>query len=191
MSDMHEFQRLFANELARATPYLCGNNRDATAQQFELHRRHAQQVGAVIEQAMKRHIGEYRNGTLRNTSTLWFAFCLAQSGVAAPASSNGNQPDREVISKQVDRLNQMERDIIESLAEHDVTDPELDELPGQKKLAEWAGYEFNTNVKNALTALVKSGLLGNLKHRGRRGGYFLTAAGVIAGEIVRNATGHD
>jgi hypothetical protein len=69
-----------------------------------------------------------------------------------------------------------------------VTDPEIDELPSQRMVAEWAGYPYDTSIKNELTALVKMQLLGNGKQHGRRGGYYLKGRGVQAAKLLCEAT---
>jgi hypothetical protein len=188
MVDPLAFQRLFANEIGRVTPYVPGASRDVVARLFDLHHRHATQVGRVVEGKMKQHVAAYRQETLSRTSTLWFAFAIANTS----QQEDGQQrPCDAEIMAQVGLLNDMERCILQALHEKDITDPDTDEMPGQKIIAEWAGFPFDTNLKNALTALVKARLLDNGKHHGRRGGYFLTERGVVAAQLLHNVTGHD
>ena len=85
----------------------------------------------------------------------------------------------------------MERNILQALWERHVYDPDFDDLPSQNTLAGWAGYHFDTTFKTALSGLVKACLLGNGKHHGRRGGYYLTERGNIAGGLIAKMTGHD
>jgi 7-cyano-7-deazaguanine synthase in queuosine biosynthesis len=181
MTDPLEFQRLFTHEIGRVTPYLPGSSRDVVASLFDLHHRHATQVGRVVEDKMKHHIAAYRQETLSRTSTLWFAFATANT-----SQQHDGQPkcsDAEVVA-QVRLLNEMQRHIIQALSERDITDPDIDKLPGQPKVAELAGYTYDTSLKNALTALVKAQLLDNGKHHGRRGGYFLTERGLMAAQLL-------
>jgi hypothetical protein len=192
MTDRREFQQLFANEIGRVTPYLPGANKDIVGMLFDLHHRHSVQVGAVIEDKMKKNVSAYRQGFLARTSTLWFAFELAKGGAASDNGEphGGGHRDSD-IREQVGLLNEMQRCILQALLEKDVTDPDIDELPSQRMVADWAGYPYDTSIKNELTALVKMQLLGNGKQHGRRGGYYLKGRGVQAAKLLCETTSHD
>ena len=88
------------------------------------------------------------------------------------------------IAEQVRLLNDMERAVVQALSEHRVFDSQVKKLPGQLLVAKWTGYKYDTNLKNCMTSLVKTRLVDNAKHHGRRGGYFLTATGKQAAEII-------
>lgn len=88
------------------------------------------------------------------------------------------------VSEQVKLLNEMQRNVVQALSERGFVEPKAKKLPGQALLAKWAGYEFDTTFKNAMSSLVKTRLVDNAKHHGRRGGYFLTAIGTQAAEII-------
>jgi hypothetical protein len=190
MGDATEFQRMFANDIARITPYLPGSSRDVISKLFDLHRRHAIQVGSVVESKMKQYINEFRCGQLANTSTLWFAFELSRGG-PKPSSEPAEINHHAEVAGQVRLLKEMERCIVQAIAEKNITDPQLDQLPSQQTVAQWAGYDYDTNLKNSLTSLVKAQLLDNGKHHGRRGGYFLTDRGVLAAKLLSESNGHD
>jgi len=82
------------------------------------------------------------------------------------------------LAEQVRRLRQLERDAVVAVAELKPTD-----RPSQMRLAKLAGYEPDATFKNALSNLVKLGLLDNARHHGGRGGYFITERGRLAVEI--------
>ncbi len=196
MTTVLDFQQEFASDLARVSPYLPGSNRDAVAFLFDLHHRHATQVGQVNEQMMKRYVHDYRTGGMADTCTLWFAFLLGQSqtsqaGTGGTPGQDGAPISNEEIVAQVQRLKAMERDILQSLLEHNIQDPDFDELPSQKTLAGWSGYPYDATFKAALSALGKAGLVDNGRHHGRRGGYFLVVRGVLAAQTIVKMNGHD
>ena len=62
--------------------------------------------------------------------------------------------------------------------------PNANNRPNQEALSKWAGYQCDTNFKTALSAIVKAGYLDNGRHHGKRGGYFLTAQGERAGQLL-------
>jgi hypothetical protein len=78
----------------------------------------------------------------------------------------------------------VERECIQALYEKRVTGPDAAKPPSQLVLAKWVGASCNTQFKNALATVVKAGYVSNHKHRGKRGGYFLTPLGTRAGAII-------
>ena len=89
------------------------------------------------------------------------------------------------------KLNAMERAIAVALLEKGCLSASASHLPSQETLSRWAGYKWDSAFKSALSSLVKSGLLDNARHHGRRGGYLLTSEGARAAEHFRIADGLD
>lgn len=90
----------------------------------------------------------------------------------------------EEVAEQVRLLKEMERHIIIALAEHKVVGLDNALQPSQWVIAGWAGYEWDATFKATLSTLVKTKFLGNGRHHGRRGGYFLTPKGERAATII-------
>lgn len=97
---------------------------------------------------------------------------------AQQAAFNGQFND------QIKRLNDMERNCIQSLYEKGIVGANVNNRPTQETLSRWAGYQCDTNFKTALSAVVKAGYLDNGRHHGKRGGYFLTPKGECAGQLI-------
>lgn len=110
-----------------------------------------------------------------------YAGALLASLPANPSLSADTNAD---IGEQVRLLNEMQRHVIVALAEKRMIGVDARNPPGQTRLATWAGYGCDATFKGALSSLVKARLLGNGRHHGRRGGYFLTAAGKQAADFV-------
>lgn len=118
-------------------------------------------------------------------------FCLrvdeeASHRQSTPAVNPGRpaDPAGDAVAEQVRRLKEMERNAITALHEKGVVGADASNPPGQKALAKLAGYTWDASFKAALSSLVKMNLLGNGRHLGRLGGYFLTDQGVRAAEIL-------
>lgn len=124
---------------------------------------------------------EWRNGQWSSGSA-WKAHFRTRvtpvdSPPVAPTSADGPAP---VVA----RLKEMERHILVALGERSVVGLEAKNLPGQQQLAKWAGYDWDTSFKTALSTLCKTGLLDNGRHHGRRGGYFLSTEGAAAAQLI-------
>lgn len=106
--------------------------------------------------------------------------------LSPPHAIPGSAPSAvaNAVFEQVKLLNEIQRHVVQALSERGFVDPKAKKLPSQASLAKWAGYEFDTTFKNAMSSLVKTRLVDNAKHHGRRGGYFLTATGTQAAEII-------
>ncbi len=125
-----------------------------------------------------------RQGTWAQTSA-WDGFVshLAPRSKAG-AVSTGKVTSDDETREQLRLLKEMERHSIIALAENNVIGLDSTKQPSQKLIAQWAGYEWDASFKAALSSLVKAGFLGNGKHHGRRGGYFLTPKGEVAAAIL-------
>lgn len=110
-----------------------------------------------------------------------YAGALLASLPVNPSLSADRNAD---IGEQVRLLNEMQRHVIVALAEKRMIGVDARNPPGQTRLATWAGYGCDATFKGALSSLVKARLLGNGRHHGRRGGYFLTAVGKQAADLV-------
>lgn len=112
----------------------------------------------------------------------------AYANTALPVVPESLQSDdQSAMREQVGRLKEMERDVIIALAEKGIVGVNAANQPGQALLAKWAGYGFDATFKAAVSALVKSRLLDNGRHHGRRGGYFLTTLGRQAAEFINQS----
>ena len=113
MASPQAFQRAFAADLGRITPYLEGTSRDVIARLFELHHRHASQIARVVKSQMKQYAGSFWDGDLSNDCALWYAFDVARSQRTYVAKWSNEDP-RELrnhdicqeIQNQVDKLNE-------------------------------------------------------------------------------------
>ncbi|MFO0829670.1 MAG: hypothetical protein U0572_16135 [Phycisphaerales bacterium] len=85
---------------------------------------------------------------------------------------------------QVARLKAIERDCLTAVFEKGIIGPNAMNPPDQSTVADWAGYPWDATLKAALSTLVKVDMLGNGRHHGKRGGYFVTDRGVAAAEIL-------
>jgi hypothetical protein len=103
--------------------------------------------------------------------------CVGDGAPPEPVAEPG-------VHVEVQRLKDMERDAIIALHERKFVGVRVKGAPGQEALAKLAGYKWNASFKAALSALVKMKLLGNARHHGGKGGYFLTDEGVRAAEIL-------
>lgn len=107
---------------------------------------------------------------------------LATESQAIDERQSANNPNPQWLL-----LNDRERNILQAMLENSVTDQMKPNLPGQKLVATWAGYDLDTTFKTSLSGLVKAGLLVNGKHTGKRGGYSLTAEGVKAATFFQQS----
>lgn len=101
-----------------------------------------------------------------------------------PLAAPGSFENSADIHEQVRLLKELERCVIAALAEKHVIGVDASNQPGQALLAKWAGYAFDATFKAAVSSLVKARLLGNGRHHGRRGGYFLTTNGKQAADFL-------
>lgn len=109
-----------------------------------------------------------------------------------PAAPSGLPPalpsrlgaEADELRVQVARLKAIERDCLMAVHEKGVIGPDARNQPDQRTIAKWAGYEWDATLKAALSTLVKLDMLGNGRHHGRRGGYFVTDRGAAAAEIL-------
>lgn len=88
MQKPQELQRSFTTEMARITPYLEGKPSEAMDRLFELHRRHAGQVGDVIRSAMKSNVDALHRGDLPESCPVALAFKQSAGATTALDSSN-------------------------------------------------------------------------------------------------------
>jgi len=187
MTSADEFHQKYAGELGRVFPYLGMAASLGVERLFDLHHRHAKQVGKVMLNAMHEYAELRRTGRLPDTCVVNYAFDSGRT----TSSPNAGQPSisPQQLVEQVNRLNDRERNCIQALFEKNVIGAAAKHRPSQETLSKWAGYPFDTTFKNALSALVKAGFLDNGRHKGTRGGYFLTAKGERAGALLVNS--HD
>lgn len=99
-----------------------------------------------------------------------------------PAPRSGATTDE--LQVQVARLKAIERDCLTAVFEKGIIGPDAVNPPDQSTVADWAGYPWDATLKAALSTLVKVDMLGNGRHHGKRGGYFVTDRGVAAAEIL-------
>lgn len=113
----------------------------------------------------------------------WDAFVASFVQSTTVIASTSGMSDND-IREQMDRLKEMERNVIVALSEKQIIGINTPNQPGQALLAKWAGYDFDATFKAAVSSLVKMRLLDNGRHHGRRGGYFLTASGKQAADFL-------
>lgn len=87
------------------------------------------------------------------------------------------------------KLGKLEREILQSMHEHKNYIKSGGKRPSQSTIAQWVGCGLDTNLKNALSTLVKACYLDNLRQQGYRGGYGFLPKGERAGQYFSN--GHD
>src|SRR5207249_4764584 len=118
------------------------------------------QVGSVMLAAMRAYAEQRRTGVLPDTCVVNYAF---DSGSVRDqgAPANRRESEEEELRTAVARLGDRERDCIQALYEKNVVGPNA-RCPSQNQLASWAGYAFDTLLKNTLAFLVKAGFLDNL-----------------------------
>jgi hypothetical protein len=112
------------------------------------------------------------------------AFPSPESTIDIIAAKQSSIPNDSKLRDEVNRLNKLDRKCIRALFANNILGPKAAISPGQKTLSEWTNCPFDTTFKNALTGLVKAGLLDNHHHHGGRGGYFLTLKGERAGRLI-------
>ncbi len=110
----------------------------------------------------------------------------AQNLLAQSPSSGDSVPNEK---EEWRRLSDLERQVVQAMYEKRTYIKESGKRPSQATVSVWVGCRLNTNLKNALSTLVKAGYMDNLKQRGRRGGYGLLPKGERAGQHFTN--GHD
>lgn len=148
----------------------------------------------ALHMAMSESIVFGATGTVRlltSADTRVRDFCLRVDEEAShrqrtPAATphRPTDPAGDPVAEQVRRLKEMERNAITALHEKGIIGVDAPNPPGQEEMAKWSGYSWDASLKAALSSLVKMNLLGNGRHHGRRGGYFLTEQGVRAAEIL-------
>ncbi len=97
IEQMHSGDDLFqsyAGELARVTPYLGLRSSEAVGKLFDLHHRHAVQVGEVMRQQMACHLDARRRGHLDSTCMLNYAFDASQARPDARRQREGSPEPR-------------------------------------------------------------------------------------------------
>ncbi len=182
MTQVEEFHQKFSGELARVYPYLRMAPSLGAEKLFDLHHRHAEQVGKVMLSSMQELAEQRRTGQLADTCVVNYAFDAGKKPPTSPAVQQANANGQLV--EDVKRLNEREQHCIQALYEKSVIGENANSRPSQDTLSKWAGYPFDTTFKNALSTVVKAGFLSNGRHRGKRGGYFLTAKGERAGALL-------
>lgn len=99
---------------------------------------------------------------------------------------NGQEAESQV-ARQLDKLKALERRIIQVLYRKGKTEAAARSLPSQEVIGTWIDANWDGTLKHTLSTLVKAEFLDNAKHLGRRGGYFLTPRGVVAGRLLNGA----
>lgn len=102
----------------------------------------------------------------------------------SPALPSRSTAPTDDVQIQVVRLKAIERDCLVAVYEKGIVGPDARNQPDQNTIAGWAGYAWDATLKAALSTLVKMEMLGNGRHHGRRGGYFVTDRGAAAAEII-------
>jgi len=74
MTTPHEFNLAYAGELARVYPYVEHPPQVAADKLFELHRRHAKQVGNAIVKQIRARADDFWNGSVPSDSAMSYAF---------------------------------------------------------------------------------------------------------------------
>ena len=91
MESSAEFGQEYAFELSRITPYIAGRSSQVVDALFDLHSRHAEQVGDVVRAAMKEHVDAFHRGQLEPDSTIMMAF--SQAATSGSRSGEASQPN--------------------------------------------------------------------------------------------------
>lgn len=186
-------------EVSRLLNHVEGTADSVAEKVFRLYKRHAQQICSALDREGQACVAQMRRKTIADTSLVGITF-----GGGAQ-SKRGPDPVRRspttvadvpmpldsdhVLRERLNCLKQMEREIIQALHEKRIVSMEGSaKLPSQSVLADWAGYPFDTTFKSALATVVKTRLVGNGRHHGLRGGYFLTPDGRRAAQL---SFGHD
>ncbi len=84
MTQTSEFHQRFAGELGRVYPYLSMAPSLGAEKLFDLHHRHAEQVGKVMLAAMKEYAEPRRTGQLADTSVVNYAFDAGRLAAKTP-----------------------------------------------------------------------------------------------------------
>lgn len=112
------------------------------------------------------------------------------SALLPPTSGRSPSPPAHSIAPpddiraRVELLKALERDCLIAVHEKGIIGADAPNQPDQRTIAKWAGYEWDATLKAALSTLVKVDMLGNGRHHGKRGGYFVTERGVAAAEFL-------
>lgn len=183
MTTHREFHDVFSGELSRVYPYLGISASVGAEKLFDLHHRHAKQVGRVMHLAMKENLEERRVGRLADTCVANYAF---DGGGKSKSDVSQHADEHSQLIKAVRRLNEMQRKLITALFDRNILGPNAKNRPSQEILATWIGVEPDATLKNALSSLVKAEYLDNARHHGARGGYYLTLKGESAGELLQD-----
>lgn len=94
MTTVDEFHRRFSGELSRVYSYVGVPAKTAAEKLFDLHHRHAEQVGAVMRNMMILHVDARRRGLLPDTCLVNYAFDAGRpaSHKASPTDDVASQP---------------------------------------------------------------------------------------------------
>lgn len=103
MTQVGEFHQKFAGELARVYSYLGMAPRLGAEKMFDLHYRHAVQVGKAMEFQMKEHISEWRKEQLADTCLLNYVCDVRQQPAGRPKRE---QADFQIGSDQLARVDE-------------------------------------------------------------------------------------
>lgn len=157
MTQTSEFHHKFAGELGRVYPYLGMAPSLGADKLFDLHHRHAEQVGKVMLAAMTEYAEQRRTGQLADTCVANYAFDAAFAAgrpIPNPLESTQATLGQTCDSGKPARvtLNDMEESIITALGK--------DTLTGQK-IADRLRYKYNSNFKSTLAGLRKRDILDN------------------------------
>lgn len=106
MRAVEQFNQKYAGELARVYPYLNMPTADAASKLYDLHRRHAEQVGGAVITMMEEHAGGFWRGELSETSALSYAFGDAKrTGRGKKNTTTADQAENAATPKAVTPIN--------------------------------------------------------------------------------------
>lgn len=88
-----------------------------------------------------------------------------------------------VTKRDISKLSVRERTVLVTLYRREVTwSSRL--RPSTLTISQWTGFKLNSGFKTMLSAMVEARWIGNRKHHGERGGYYLASRGVEAAKLL-------
>ena len=97
MTAVGEFDKRFAGELSRVYPYLNMPTSVAAEKLFDLHLRHAQQVGAVLVEQVQANFADHWEGRLNSTCALAYVLGTAPKNRQRNAKVDSNSRPNEAL----------------------------------------------------------------------------------------------
>lgn len=92
MHSSADFGQKYAFELSRVTPYIAARSSQVVDAMFELHSRHAEQVGDVVRAAMKEHVDAFHRGQLKADSAIMMAFSQSAAAQKGDVRESHSRP---------------------------------------------------------------------------------------------------